>query len=135
MAYGDSDRARRLSGNHDTTDVSAGDMTQAIAYGDSCVDTFTGYSSWTSADGAYETIQTASEYFASSYIRDRFEDKDDKAKAHYDRGVELCRMARMGGVGVFIKSQNYRTNALNSSIAPYRSISGGSSSTDDSDLS
>lgn len=134
MTYGDSDRARRLAGNPTTTNVSSADMTQAIAYGDSCADTFSGSSSWSSSDIEYEIIQSASEYFASSYVRDRFEDPGNKAKAHYDRGIALCQSIRLGS-RVLIATPGYKTFPLNPDAQIYRSSSGANNSTDDSDLS
>lgn len=134
MAYGDTTRARSLAGNPSTTNVSNNDVTQAVAYGDSMVDTFTGKSDWTSSDLEYESVQSASEYFASSYVRDRFDDPGDKAKKHYERAMEICRGIRMG-TRLIIKSQSYRTYGLNPDATPYRSISSGNNSVDDSDLS
>ena len=133
MAYGDTTRARSLAGNPSTTNVSAGDVTQAVAYGDSMVDTFTGYSSWTSSDGEYESIQTASEYFASSYVRDRFDDPGGKAKTHYERAMAICDKIRMGS-RILIATPDYRTHPLNEDATPYKSMSGANNSVDDSDL-
>lgn len=133
MPYGDARRARLLAGNTTTSNITDGDADQAIEYGDSMVDTFTGQSSWTSGNIEYAAIQTASEYFASSYIRDRFEDPNHKAKDHYDRAMELCDKIRTGSQ-VIISTQSYRTHPLNENATPYRGLSSGNNSTDDSDL-
>lgn len=133
MAYGDTTRARETSGNPSTTTVSAASMTQAVAYGDSMVNTFTGKSDWTSSNVEYASVQSASEYFASSYVRERFKDEGQKSKDHFERAMEICRLIRMGE-GVTVVTQTHRTYPLNPDATPYRSISGGNNSTDDSDL-
>lgn len=98
------------------------------------VNTFTGNSSWSSGDAEYAAVQSASEYFASSYIRGRFEDKDGKAKEHYDIAMSICDGIRMGS-RILIANPGYRTYPLNEDATPYRSGSGSNNSTDDSDLS
>lgn len=134
MAYGSETRSRSLAGNPSTTNFSSSDLTQAVAYGDSMVETFTGVTSWDSSSIEYEAIQTASEYFASSYIRGRFEDKDKKAKEHYEFAMGICTGIRAGS-RIFVASPNYRTYPLNENATPYRSGSTANNSTDDSDLS
>lgn len=133
MTYADIERARLLAGNVTLTLATDGIIAQAIAFGDSMVDTFTGKSDWTSADMEYAVIQTASEFFASSYIRDRFQDENTKAKAHYDRAMELCDKIRRGSQ-VLIATPDYRTYPLNEDATPYQGLSGANNSTDDSDL-
>ena len=134
MVYGDTTRARSLAGNPSTTNASSNDVTQAVAYGDSMVNTITNKTDWTSSDASYAAIQTASEYFASSYIRSRFGDDKDKAQEHFDFAMMLLEKVKTGTTLIHIASQGYRTYPLNEDATPYRSISGGNNSVDDSDL-
>lgn len=139
MAYGDSTRVRNLTGNISTTNLSAADVTQAIAYGDSIVNTFTAKDDWTTTDVEYEMVQTASEYFAASYCIKRFFMGDDsvmaKARSLEEQGHQILDILRKTSTNlVHVVTQAYRTHNLNPNITPYRSIAGGNTGTDDSDL-
>jgi hypothetical protein len=134
MVYADTTRARSLAGNPSTTNVSANDCTQAVAYGDSMVNTITDKTDWSSGDKEYAAIQTASEYLASHYMRSRFKDDGDKAQEHFDFAMMLLEKIRSGATLIHIASQGHRTYPLNPDATPYRSTSGSSSSVDDSDL-
>lgn len=98
------------------------------------VNTITNKTDWTSSDTSYAAVQTASEYFASHYIRSRFGDQEGKAQEHFDFAMMLLEKIKLGTTLIHIASQGYRTYPLNEDATPYRSISGGNNSTDDSDL-
>ena len=130
MVLGDAGRARKLAGNPSTTNVSDNDVTQALTYGTSQVIRLTGKSDW-EADTAhpdYATAQTAAEYYASSYIRDRFDDQRDISSEHYKRGDALAMQiaASIGnaGDGAFtaIAKPLYRSNPLNPNAKTYKSM-------------
>lgn len=139
MAYGDSTRVRELCGNTSTTNLSAATVTQAIAYGDSMINTFSGKDDWASTDTEYAMVQTASELFAAAYCLKRFLTGDkttiDRVKELEEEAYGIAKVVRMGGNSVIIASQNYRTYPLNPDATPYRSTTGSSNSVDDSDLS
>jgi hypothetical protein len=129
MVLGDVSRTRRLSGNPATTNVSDADITQGLTYGTSQVIRLTGKTNWetdtTHAD--YPTAVMATEYFASSMIRDRFQDQGDISTEHYQRANALARQiadslsnSATGGTG--IATRKYRSNPLNSSATIYKSM-------------
>lgn len=134
MAYGDTTRARSLAGNPSTTNVSAADVTQAVAFADSLIETETSQT-WATTDTEYELIQTISEYLASWYIRSRFSDPNGRAKDHKEFADMLLEKVKSGSTLIHIASQSHRTYPLNENATPYRSLSGANNSTDDSDLS
>lgn len=93
MAYpGDPEVARGLGGGPTDDELGgAGVLTAAMTYGKSQVFLFTNKDDWDTNDKAAGTIAKAREYFASSYIRDNWIDKEHKAKEHYDRAEKLCK--------------------------------------------
>lgn len=124
MTYGDTTRARSLAGNPSTGNVSSADVTQAVAYGDSMVNTFTGYDAWNSTDDPdfYPSIQTASEFFASSQIRERFDDPGKKAQSHYERAMAICDgVRRSSSHNAISVSSNYHSWPANENAGPYQS--------------
>lgn len=132
MVLGDVSRARRLAGNPATTNVSDADITQGLAYGTSRVIGLTGKDDWETdtTHRDYPTVVTASEYYASSMVRDRFQDQSNISTEHYTRANELLTavadsLATVGvGVGAGSAARTYRTFPLNPSALPYRSMQG-----------
>ena len=93
MAYpGDPEVARSLGGGPTDDELPAGGIAAAMVYGKSQVFEFTNKDDWDTGDKAAGTIAKAVEYFASSYIRDNWKDKEKKAKEHYDRAEKLCKL-------------------------------------------
>lgn len=92
MAYpGDPEVARSLGGGPNDAELPAGGINSAMDYGKSQIFLFTNKDDWDTNDKAAGTIAKAREYFASSWIRDNWRDKENKAKEHYDRAEKLCK--------------------------------------------
>lgn len=135
MVLGDVSRARRLAGNPATTNVSDVDITQGLAYGTSRVIGLTGKDDWETdtAHRDYPTVVMAAEYYASSMVRDRFQDQSNISTEHYTRANELLTAVAdslatvggtSGGAGAGSAARTYRTFPLNPSALPYRSMQG-----------
>ena len=131
MVLGDADRTRRLAGNPLTTNVSSGDVTQALTFGTSMVKAQTGKSDWETdtSHTEYASAVTAAEYFADVVIRDRFGDKDDVSTEHWDRAMAICGLiatnlegAGTGTGGEGTVSAVYKTFPKNAAITPYHSM-------------
>jgi hypothetical protein len=132
MVLGDVSRARRLAGNPATTNVSDADITQGLAYGTSRVIGLTGKDDWETdtTHRDYPTVVVATEYYASSMIRDRFQDQSNISTEHYTRANELLTavadsLATVGGAdgaGAGSAARTYRTFPLNPNAQPYRSM-------------
>jgi hypothetical protein len=129
MVLGDVGRARRLAGNPAITNVSDADITQGLAYGTSRVISFSGKSDWetdtTNTD--YPTAVMAAEYYASSMIRDRFQDQGDISREHFSRAENMLRdMVNSMASGINATSAValgvYRSYPLNPSATIYRSM-------------
>jgi hypothetical protein len=133
MVLGDVNRTRRLAGNPATTNVSDADITQGLAYGTSQVIRITGKADWETDITNEETVEdkptadTAAEYFASSMIRDRFNDQTDISTEHFNRAMALATQladsivsTAAGGIGIATRA--YRSYPLNSSVTAYRSM-------------
>ena len=129
MVLGDVSRTRRLAGNPATTNVSDSDITQGLTYGTSRVIRGTGKSDWetdtTHTD--YASAVTAAEYYASSMIRDRFQDQSDISTEHFNRAELLVKeiansLASASGGGSGIATRSYRSYPLNSGATIYRSM-------------
>jgi hypothetical protein len=127
MVLGDLARTRRLCGNPSTTNVSDADITQGLTYGTSRVISWTGKTNWetdtTHVD--YASAVMAAEYFASSMIRDRFEDQSDISTEHFRRAENILRdvtnsLTNTSGAGSV--RGIYRSYPLNSSATIYRSM-------------
>jgi hypothetical protein len=137
MVLGDLGRARRLAGNPSIGNVSDADITQGLAYGTSRAIGLTGKGDWETdtTHRDYAAVVAAVEYYASSYIRDRFLDQGDISTEHYTRANELLTsvvdsLATVGGSGgaggatAGSATRTYRTYPLNNSALPYRSMQG-----------
>lgn len=129
MVLGDSGRARRLAGNPAVANVSDADITQGLTYGTSQVIRLTGKDDFETdtTHKDYPTAVMSAEYFASSMIRDRFNDQSDISTEHYSRAMALARQiadslanSATGGSGV--ATRDYRSYPLNSSAVIYRSM-------------
>ena len=128
MVLGDVSRTRRLSGNPSITNVSDADITTGLTYGTSRAISFTGKDDWetdTSHDG-YAAVVQAVEYFASSMIRDRFQDQSDISTEHYRRAENILRdlvnsLSSVSGIEA-VAVGAYRSYPLNPSAIPYRSM-------------
>jgi hypothetical protein len=133
MVLGDLGRTRRLAGNPASSNVSDSDITAGLAYGTSQVIRLTGKQDWETdtANTAYNAVVTATEYFASSYVRDRFMDQTDVSTEHFNRATaivtgiteSLAAGGSTGGGGSGIASRLYRSYPLNTSAMVYRSMS------------
>ena len=131
MTLGDSGRARRLAGNPSTTNVTDNDVTQGLNYGTSQVMEYTGKTDWETDTNhvSFMKAVTAAEYFASSYIRDRFNDQTNISGEHYSRARELCEEIADALADNKILTENialrgeYKSYPLNSSATVYKSTS------------
>jgi len=124
--YGDFVRARRLSGNRPTSDLSDTDCQQAIAYGDARVESETAHSNYTTDDPIYPLIAEASEYFASSWIIDHYESESTKGDDHYAKAMDICFSIRESSPdSLFSIPGMYMTYPLNPTQPMYRSLPGG----------
>jgi hypothetical protein len=133
--YGDYVIARKLSGNVDPTDISDSDCIQAISYGDARVESETGHGGWLVTDPDYPLVKQSSEYFAASWIRDHYEDPDEKGDAHYSKAMDICFSIRESSAqSLFVLSSQYRTTPLNLNAPIYRSLPGTGGSTTGQDL-
>lgn len=134
MVLGDKDRARRLAGNPALANVSDADMTQAMVYGTAQVIGGTGKFDWETdlSNPLKPMADEASEYFAASYVRDRFNDQLDISTEQYNRAYQMTEtlgnalIALPGGAGSGgssgIATRAYRTNPLNPNAMVYRSM-------------
>lgn len=128
---GDTSRTRRLAGNPSTSNVSDADITTALEYGTSRVNTFTGKTDWITdtTHVAYPQVTWAAELYASSYIRDRFMDQSDISTENYRRAEDILRdlmnsLASFSGVTA-VASRSYRSYPLNPSATAYQSMFAG----------
>lgn len=127
MVLGDVNRTRRLAGNPASTNVSDADITQALAFGTDRAIQITG-NNWTdTAAVGYNSVVTAVEYFASSYIRDRFQDQSDISSEHSGRANNILRMvvdslSTAATSGTAIAVRQYRSYPLNNGAVAYRSM-------------
>jgi hypothetical protein len=130
MVLGDVNRTRRLAGNPSSTNVVDADITQGLAYGTSRVISFSGKTDWETdtANTDYPTAVMAAEYFASSMIRDRFQDQGDISREHFSRAENILRdmvnsmSSGAALTGVTTARGQYRSYPLNSSATIYRSM-------------
>ena len=131
MVLGTISRARSLAGNPAVSNVSDADVSQGLAYGTSQVIRLTGKDDFETDVNHrdYATAATAAEYFASSMIRDRFDDQTDISSEHFNRGNALAQQiadslastsGAGGGSGIAVRQ--YRSNPLNSAATTYRSM-------------
>lgn len=129
MVLGDLTRTRKLAGNPSTGNVSDADVTQGLTYGTSQVIRLTGKIDFETdtTHKDYPTAVMSAEYFASSMVRDRFDDQTDISTEHYSRATALARQiadslsnSATGGTG--IATRKYRSYPLNPSAIIYRSM-------------
>ena len=131
MTLGDLARTRRLAGNPSIPNVADADITQGLNYGTSQVMEYTGKTDWETSTShvSFSKAVTAAEYFASSYIRDRFNDQIKISDEHYDRAIEICEEIAdsLADNKILVDSiavrGKYKSFPLNSSAIPYRSMS------------
>ena len=129
MVYADYSKGKRLAGNPD--DITDAEIIAAVAYGDSRVEAETGHTNWTVDDPPYPLIQEASEYFLSSWIRDRFQDPERQGDKHYQKAIDICDAIRKSSTeSLIVLSTEYRTFPLNILAPMYRSLPGGGHSTE-----
>lgn len=122
MSYGTLARARSLSGTPSTTLVSDADVTQALAFGDAQINTITGVSTWVSTDVEWAMIQSASEFYASSYIRRYFKDDDEKADLHAKAADDILLWILRNSSKVFTSGVTGRHSwPANENAGPYMS--------------
>lgn len=134
MVLGDVSRTRRLCGNPSTTNVSDADITQGLTYGTSRAAGITGKIDWetSTTHKDYATVVMAAEYYASSMVRDRFQDQTNISTEHFDRAEALLTqvansLAASGegggaGGGAGTATRTYRSYPLNSSATVYQSM-------------
>lgn len=129
MAIADRDTVRKLIGGRSVNIVSDAQIDSVIEFSDSFVKTKTNKTDWDNTDPAYDSIQKASEYFASAELLSRWEDTEEDSKMHWDRAMAIidCIVTNLetatGGEqasNIFtIVSGEYQTYPLNPS-APIR---------------
>jgi len=128
MAYGDLTSVRKLAGNPSIADVPDADVTKAISYGDARAEAETNHQGWLPGDQGYALICEASEYFASSWVRDRFADPDKQADKHYQKAQDICdAVFRSSSLSVTVLTQQYSTFPANPDASIYRSLPGSGS--------
>jgi hypothetical protein len=140
MPYADPITGKKLAGMPE--DVTDSDILAAVSYGDSRVEAETGHANWTVDDPSYPLVKEASEYFLSSWIRDRFNDPERQGDKHYQKAIDICDSIRKSSVeSVFVMSSQYRTFPLDINAPIYRSLPGAADSSnrdiamgDDSDV-
>ena len=131
MTYpGDPEIARSLGGGPNDTELPSGGITAAMEYGKSQILLFTNKDDWNTNDPAAGSIAKAREYFASSWIRDNWKDKEKKAKEHYERAVSILKnILKNPGISSTTPpdtehvstAYSYMTPNLNDSIPYYKS--------------
>jgi hypothetical protein len=128
MPYGNFNIARKLAGNQDTIDITDADCQQAIQYGDARVESETGHSGYLNTDPVFPLIAEASEYFAASWIRDHYEDENERGDAHYSKAMDVCFSIRESSPeSLFVVSSQYKTFPLNPQGTIHRSLPGSNS--------
>jgi len=124
---------RSLAGNRSTDILPDADITKAIEFSDSLVQTATNKTTWDTSDPAYGVIKQASEYFASSSILSRWQDAEDDSTEQWTRGDYLLKSVvanlstatggeDLGGI-LNITTGEDKTSPLNPN-APYRRPNG-----------
>jgi len=133
MTIADPVNVRTLAGNRSIEILPESDITQAIEFSDSLVQSATTKTNWDITDPGYNVIKKASEFFASSSLLSGVQDAEEDAKKQWDYGDYLIKtlVANLGtatageeaGNIVNIESGVYQTFPLNPS-APYRRPNG-----------
>lgn len=117
MPIADRDEVRKLSGNRLPANVSDADIDEQILASDTIVKLFTLKEDWTSADMEWPALKQASELIASSYIRQRFKEKDE-SNEQYREAINLLelinrRSSVAGKREIVIKRRPYKSYPLN----------------------
>ena len=120
------DEVRKLSGNRSVANVSDADITEQITASDTIVNLFTSKWDWDNTYPEWPALKQASELIASSYIRQRFKEKDESDK-QYKEAVTLLelinrRSEAAGKREVIIKRRPYMSYSLNPSGSYYSSL-------------
>jgi len=128
MTYANRDAVRKLAGNPAVTDVSDADIDNIITHSDARAEFETAHRGWLPGDDGYPLIQEASQYFASSEVRDRFQDPDKQADKHYQKALDICDSISKGStLSIFTIAGDYQTYPLNLDKPIYRSLPGSGS--------
>lgn len=124
MAYGSTTLVKEMCGNVGVADIPSATLTQAVAVGDSLVNTWTGKSDWDSDDVEYELVQAISEKFAASYCLKRFNDQEKKSRELHEEALKDCDILRQSSATLAIVTQSSRQSwPMNNDSNPYRSNS------------
>jgi len=127
----DRDTIRKLIGGRSTNLVSDAQIDSVIEFSDSFVRTKTNKLDWDTADPGYDSVQKASEYFASAELLSRWEDTEEDSKVHWDRAMAIigCVVTNLatatggeqqaGNVFTMVSGE-YLTSPLNPSVMPRR---------------
>lgn len=119
---------RRLSGNRSTANVPDSDLDAQIVISDSIVNLYTDKDDWSPTDKEYPALQRASELIASSYIRQRFKEKDE-SENQYSEAKNLLEIINRksplaGKRSVVIARRSYKSYPLNPNGLIHDSIRG-----------
>jgi len=137
MTYADIGRVRKLAGNPNVNDVSDADIIAAIAYSDNRVEAETAHSGWVAGDEDYAMLVQASEFFASSIIRDRFKvaNTDMGGIAHFQAAIEICEMINKSApAAIILAHSEFATFPANPDGKMWRSLPGTGSALGDGSL-
>jgi hypothetical protein len=92
MVYpGDPEIARALGGGPTDDELAPGALAAAMDFGKDQIFLITNKEDWTTDDPVAGSIAMARQYFASSYLRDNWIDKEKKAKEHFERAVSILK--------------------------------------------
>ena len=127
MVYAEILEVRQLSGNRSTANVPDSVIEEQIEASDVIVNLYTNKSDWAPSDMEFAAIKQASELIASSFIRQRYKDKDEVADQQYKQGMSLLefvnrRSPTAGERSVVLKNRNYRTFPANPNGDYYSSL-------------
>lgn len=128
MTYADRTSVRKLSGNPATSDVADSDIDRAISFSDARTEADTNHAGWLAGDQGYPLVCEASEYYASSWVRDRFSDPDKQADKHYQKAQDITdAVFRSSSLSITVLMQDYQTYPANPDASIYRSLPGSGS--------
>lgn len=127
-AIADTQEVRKLSGNRSTANVSDTDINIQIGISDSIVKMYTDKQDWVDTNVEYPAIKRASELIASSYIRQRFKEKDE-SQQQLDEAKNLLEIINRksplaGKRSVVIARRSYKSYPLNPNGLIHDSIRG-----------
>jgi hypothetical protein len=128
MVLGDVNRVRELSGKHSSDNLSDADISQYLLYGTAEVEQATGKYDWDTdtSNPLYPLAVMASEYFAASVSRDRFNDESDISTEFQGRANNIIRriannLFNSSTAGTAIAKGKYRSWPLNPNTTPFKS--------------